>query len=104
MVYGTEKVRDMTRSLLPSRNREAARNERARIHRSARRLSRVELAQLARDLESFEDLAGLDDDVTARVRQMAWHRRGGDLDATLRVLQAAQRLHGGNPGASAPSP
>jgi hypothetical protein len=78
MVYGEEKARDMTRSLLPSRHRASARSARATIHRSARRQSRVEMAQLARDLEAFEDLAGLDDDVTGEIRHMVCGRRQGD--------------------------
>ncbi len=78
MVYGEEKARDMTRSLLPSRHRASARSARATIHRSARRQSRVELAQLARDVESYEDLAGLDDDVNGEIRRMVCGRRQGD--------------------------
>lgn len=78
MVYGEEKARDMSRSLLPSRNREAARQARARVHRSSRRQTRAEMSQLARDLEAFEDLAGLDEDGTVEIRQMVQHRRWGD--------------------------
>lgn len=78
MVHGDEKVRDMTRSLLPSRNREAARRARALVHRSARRQSRAEMARLARDPESFENLAGLDADTTGEIRQLVSRRRGGD--------------------------
>ncbi|QRN96924.1 hypothetical protein JRI60_49510 [Archangium violaceum] len=68
----------MARSLLPSKNREAARKGRARIHRAARRQSRVELGQLTRDPEDFEDLAGLDAEPVAEIRQLMMHRRWGD--------------------------
>jgi hypothetical protein len=92
MVYGDEKVRDMSRSLLPSKNREAARQARARVHRSARRQSRVEMAWLARDPESFEDLAGLDDDGTVEIRQVVDLRRGGDkLSPFIRWARAITR-------------
>ncbi|HYO59042.1 hypothetical protein [Archangium sp.] len=78
MSYGQEKSREMARSLLPSKNRESARHERAHIHRTARRRNREELARLARDPESFEDVAGLDADANERIRVMVWRRRSGD--------------------------
>lgn len=78
MVYGDEKVRDMSRSLLPSKNREAARRARVHVHRSTRRQSRVEMSQLARDPEAFEDLSGLDEDGTLEIRQVMQRRRWGD--------------------------
>ncbi|HYO64484.1 MAG TPA: hypothetical protein VEU33_00270 [Archangium sp.] len=92
MSHGEEKARDMTRSLLPSRHRASARYERASIHRSARRQSHVELAQLAREPESFEDLAGLDDDVTGEIRRMVRGRRAGDkLAPFIRWARAITR-------------
>lgn len=92
MVYGKEKARDMSRSLLPSRNREAARHARVLVHRSARRQSRVELALLARDPESFEDVAGLDADGTREIREMVELRRGGDkLSPFIRWARAITR-------------
>jgi hypothetical protein len=78
MVYGDEKARDMARSLLPSKNREAARANRVSIHRSERRRSRMETARLAREPESFEDLAGLDGDSGVELSIMVNRRRGGD--------------------------
>lgn len=92
MIHGDEKARDMTRSLLPSRHREAARFTRASIHRSARHRSRVEMAQLARDPEAFENLAGLDDEVTGELRQMVRGRRDGDkLAPFIRWARAITR-------------
>ncbi len=78
MVYGDEKARDMARSLLPSKNREAARKDRVSIHRSERRQSRMETARLAADPESFEDFAGFDGHSEVEVRQMVRWRRAGD--------------------------
>ncbi|MGE6756816.1 hypothetical protein ACQKGO_02285 [Corallococcus interemptor] len=59
MIHSDEKVRQMARSLLPSKNREAARAARARIHRAARQEVRQQLAMWLsfgdeeRDLPSF---------------------------------------------------
>ncbi len=78
MVYGEEKARDMSRSLLPSKNREAARQARVSIHRAARHQSRAEMTRLVRDPEAFEDFSGLDADVTGDIRCMVWQRRWGD--------------------------
>ncbi|WP_395813633.1 hypothetical protein [Archangium minus] len=82
----------MTRSLLPSKNREAARHARALVHRAARRQSRVEMAQLARNPETFEDRAGLDADTTGEIRLVVSRRRGGDkLSPFIRWARATTR-------------
>jgi hypothetical protein len=78
MVYGDEKAREMARSLLPSKNREAARQSRARTHRAERRRSRMKTARLAWDPESFEDFVALDRNSSEELRHMVWRRRGGD--------------------------
>lgn len=80
MVYGEQKSRDMARSLLPSRWRKGARQERAFHHRAARRHTHEEMARLARDPEESDglDLSDVEGEEARGLRAVVCHRRGAD--------------------------
>ncbi|RKI04024.1 hypothetical protein [Corallococcus sp. AB038B] len=78
MIHSDEKIRQMARSLLPSKHRKQSRKARKHIHRVARNEARQELAMWLRcnDLEAdvppcapWEDTA---------IRQQVYWRQGGD--------------------------
>lgn len=75
MLYGDDKLRQMARSILPSRWRGAARAK-AHLKRATRRGVKCRLSQLARDASAWEDEYGLDDD--AWVGPVVRDRRGSD--------------------------
>ncbi|NRD61344.1 hypothetical protein HRD49_06230 [Corallococcus exiguus] len=78
MIHSDEKVRQMARSLLPSKNREAARTARKHIHRAARKEARQELAVWMKSGDMEHDLPPFAPwerkEISGEVR---W-RRGGD--------------------------
>lgn len=75
MLYGDDKLRQMARSILPSRWRGAARAK-AHLKRATRREVKCHLSQLTRDVAAWEDEYGLDDD--AWVGPVVRDRRGSD--------------------------
>lgn len=92
MVYGEEKSREMARSLLPSKNREAARKSRVSIQQGRRRRSRMQEARLTRELEDSEDFSAIDSEADARLRVMVRRRRDGDkLGPFFRWAKAVAR-------------
>jgi hypothetical protein len=100
MVYGKEKVRDMSRSLLPSTKRKGARDARDQLHREARRTARLELARLQHEPEAFEDLPRPDGGRSPEIGHMVRRRRSADkvtpfirwATATTRELPRESRL------------
>lgn len=92
-----DKVRDISRSILPCKNREAARRAKHQAHRSERRGSREELSwfegHLDRD-ELDECLAGPRESVEYRAAISAavgWRRGGDKLGPFLRWARARTR-------------
>ncbi|MCP3105268.1 hypothetical protein LZ198_41010 [Myxococcus sp. K15C18031901] len=78
MLHGDEKVREMSRSILPSTRRDEARQNRARVTRESRRASRTRLAALVRDPERWDDTPDLEDDTTQEMAYVVHRRRNGD--------------------------
>lgn len=78
MIHSDEKVRQMARSLLPSKHREAARDARARIHRAARKEARQELVEWLRFGDMERDLPSFAPWERPELRMEVWWRRGGD--------------------------
>ncbi|NOK17194.1 hypothetical protein [Corallococcus carmarthensis] len=78
MIHSDEKVRQMARSLLPSKNREAARAARRHIHRSARKEARQELATWMRFGDMEHDLPPFAPWERPEIRLEVRWRRGGD--------------------------
>ena len=86
MLYGTEKRRQMARSILPSTSRRAAAEELARVRRGHRRRINQELHHLAPPgCRVDDDLLGHIDTgpdlkryPTAEIREVMWERRGAD--------------------------
>lgn len=92
-----DKIRDMTRSILPSRNREAARSAKARVHRADRRVSREELSAFEGKLdgELVDDCAPRerdDPELRTEIGFVVDMRRSGDkLGPFLRWARARTR-------------
>ncbi|MFP2899199.1 hypothetical protein [Corallococcus sp. 4LFB] len=78
MIHSDEKVRQMARSLLPSKNREASRAARARIHRAARQEVRQELAQWLRSGDVEADVPPCAPWEDAKIHQQVYWRQSGD--------------------------
>jgi len=78
-----EKTKDMIRSILPSKARKGAREDRAEIHRRERARVRASLNQVARlgDADDFDGDLKFEDRVA--VRDMVWERRDADKVAPL---------------------
>ncbi|RKH56876.1 hypothetical protein [Corallococcus aberystwythensis] len=92
MIHSDEKVRQMARSLLPSKNREPARKARARIHRAARHEVRQELAMWLRDGDVEADVppcAPWED--TAIHQQVYWRQSGDKVNPFIRWATARTR-------------
>ncbi|RKG60859.1 hypothetical protein D7X30_08100 [Corallococcus sp. AB011P] len=92
MIHSDEKVRQMARSLLPSKHREAARFAKARIHRAARQEARQELAvwmkagDVEHDLPSFAPWERKE--ISMEVR---WRRDGDKVMPFIRWATARTR-------------
>jgi hypothetical protein len=67
-----DKKRDMARSILPCRNRKAARQEKARVHRKARRVVRESIHTDPDEVEQHELRTRIE------TSQAMWWRRDGD--------------------------
>lgn len=78
MIHSDEKVRQMARSLLPSKNREAARSARARLHRAARREIHQELAEWTKSGDLEADPPTFAPWEAREIRDAVNWRRGGD--------------------------
>jgi hypothetical protein len=86
MLYGTEKRRQMARSILPSTSRRASAADLARVRRGHRRRINQELHHLAPPGSRVDGhLLGLIDAgphlkryPTAQIREVMWERRGAD--------------------------
>ncbi|WP_223642004.1 hypothetical protein [Corallococcus sp. EGB] len=78
MIHSDEKVRQMARSLLPAKNREHARWNRARVHRAARSEARRELAAWMRNSAWEEDVPPCAPWEDIEIRQAMNLRRWGD--------------------------
>jgi hypothetical protein len=92
MVYGKEKARDMSRSLLPSTKRKGARDARGQLHREARRTARLELSRLKHEPEAFEDLPRPDGGRSPEIGYMVRRRRWADkVNPFIRWATAATR-------------
>lgn len=76
--YGRNKVKDMVRSVLPSKRRSGARFAKQEMHQNSRRENRQNVSPMARDPELFEDY--LDDAkwVKKQTRENVGMRREGD--------------------------
>lgn len=102
MIHSDEKVRQMARSLLPSKIRETARWRRASVHRAARGEVRRELAAWLRDRNLEEDEPPCAPWEDIEIRQAVNHRRAGDkvnpfirwaTARTSHLPRAARRSH-----------
>jgi hypothetical protein len=92
MLYAEEKVRQMARSLLPSKNREAARSARVSIHRAARREVHLELAAWLQRGDPDADLAPLAPWERKEVSQAVdWRRWGDKVNPFIRWATARTR-------------
>ncbi|NOK09734.1 hypothetical protein [Corallococcus exercitus] len=92
MIHSDEKVRQMARSLLPSKNREASREARARIHRAARQEVRQELAQWLQFKDLEEDVPPLAPWERPEISQQVYWRRAGDkVNSFIRWATARTR-------------
>ncbi|WP_147441916.1 hypothetical protein [Corallococcus exercitus] len=78
MIHSDEKVRQMARSLLPSKNREASREARAHIHRAARQEVRMELAMWLQSGDVEADVPSLAPWERVEIRKQVYWRRAGD--------------------------
>lgn len=76
MIFGDQKSRDMARSILPSRRRKRARDDRASLHRSARRVTRHAVRQL--DVDAWDDGVDFEDDTWRDIRFVVSSRRSAD--------------------------
>ncbi|MBN8229442.1 hypothetical protein JYK02_18180 [Corallococcus macrosporus] len=92
MIHSDEKVRQMARSLLPSKNREASRAARAHIHRAARKEVRQELALWLRCNDLDEDVPPCApwEDAAIR-RQVNWRQSGDKVKPFIRWATARTR-------------
>ncbi|WP_404365776.1 hypothetical protein ACIHQR_35500 [Corallococcus coralloides] len=78
MIHSDEKVRQMARSLLPSKHRKPSREAREHIHRAARQEVRLALARWSRFGDVELDVPPLAPWEGPRIRQQVDWRRAGD--------------------------
>ncbi|GMU00527.1 hypothetical protein KH5H1_46470 [Corallococcus caeni] len=92
MIHSDEKVRQMARSLLPSKNREASRAARASIHRAARQAARQELAAWVQGGDPEQDVPPLAPWERREIRQQVnWRRSGDKVNPFIRWATARTR-------------
>ncbi|WP_043321001.1 hypothetical protein [Corallococcus coralloides] len=92
MIHSDEKVRQMARSLLPSKNREAARAAKARIHRSARQEARQELTVWMKAGDVEDDLPSFAPwERKAISMEVRWRRDGDKVMPFIRWATARTR-------------
>ncbi len=77
MYFGDEKIRQMARSILPSKSRHTA-NDRALIHRSVRREVQQSLTSLLDDPELWDDGVAWGEANAKEIRTFVNRRRGAD--------------------------
>jgi hypothetical protein len=78
MIFGDEKPFQMARSILPSKNREAARKDKTSTRKSERRAGRALMKALLRCPDDYDDEAGLSRDAPGRMSGTVSWRRAGD--------------------------